>query len=333
MRTYGQAIPNHDAVEPTVSVLDPMARDAREYFHKQAAAIAELARRLEDGAFGKAIQLLYGVEGHVIVTGIGKSGLVGQKISATLASTGTPSFFLHAAEAAHGDLGSVTDRDAVILISYSGETEEVVRLLPHLEARRVPTVALLGNPSSTLARQVDVYLDVSVDRELCPHNLAPTNSTLATLAMGDALAVALTRMRGFHPEDFARLHPGGSLGRRLLGRVADGMMPGPLPTVPRSATLADCILALARSRLPVVLVMDDRRMYGIVRDEALQAALEDGGRLEQAVEEVMHPEVPVIGEGVPLREAERLLREGELGELVVLDGQGRPVGLLTQTEV
>jgi arabinose-5-phosphate isomerase len=310
-----------------VSVIDPLARDARDCFKRQAAAIASLADRLEDGAFSQAVGMLFRARGHVIVTGLGKSGLVGQKISATLASTGTPSFFLHATEALHGELGAVTDDDAVLLITYSGETEEVVSLLPHLRRRKVPTVAMTGQRSSTVARGVDVHLDVSVDEELCPHNLAPTNSTLAALAMGDALAISLSRLRGFHEDDFARLHPGGSLGRRLHA-VADAMVRTPLPTVEPGARLADCALAMARGRLPMVLVMDGTDLHGVVTEAALRAALEAGAALDAEASTIVDRDPPVVEERTPLGKAElRMQREG-IEALLVVDAQGLVAGIV-----
>lgn len=314
-----------------VSVLDPLARDARQSLREQARAIEAMAARLEDGAFGSAVRLLHGVEGHVVVTGIGKSGLVGRKIAATLASTGTPSFFLHAAEAFHGDLGMITARDAVILISHSGETEEVVRLLSHLQARGVPTVALAGDLESTLSQGVDVALDVSVEREVCPNNLAPTTSTLAALAMGDAMAVSLMRLRGFDSHDFARLHPGGSVGRRLLGRVSDAMMTGPLPAVGRDARSSDCVFAMARSRLPIVLVMEDDELIGTVSEHELKRALEQDAGLDMPVANVMNPIPLVVEQDLPLKDADNRMRADGLDALVVVDAEGKVCGVIVQS--
>lgn len=313
-----------------VSVLDPLARDARQCLRDQAEAIEAMARRLEDGAFGAAVRLLHSIEGHIVVTGIGKSGLVGQKMAATFASTGSPSFFLHAAEAFHGDLGMVTDHDAVVLISYSGETDEVTRLLPHLQARGIPTLALVGNPESTLAREVDVALDVAVEREVCPNNLAPTSSTLATLAMGDALAVSLIRMRGFQAEDFARLHPGGSLGRRLLGRVRDNMTRGPLPVVAADGKVSDCVFALAKSPVPVVLVMDGDHLSGVVTEAELRDALGSDEGLDLEVSRMMNPAPTLVDLDTPLRDAESLMRREHACCLVVVDGDGQVCGILMQ---
>lgn len=316
-----------------VSVLDPLARDARECFRQQAAALAALGSRI-DGAFGKAVRLLYQTDGHIVVTGMGKSGLVGRKIAATLASTGSPSFFLHSAEALHGDLGMVTDRDAVILISYGGETEEVVRLLPHLEARGIPMIALVGRTDSRLARGVDVFLDVSVEKEICPNNLAPTTSSLATLAMGDALAVALMRLRGFDAQDFARLHPGGGLGRRLVSRVCEMMIREPLPIVDRSATARDCVFALARGTLHVVLVQHDGELCGIVTEKELRAALgEQDASLDTPVARIMNPRPPVIDVDAPYGEAEQRMERDGVDALVAVDRDGCVRGVVVKSTV
>ncbi len=322
-----------DAGGSNVSVLDPLAHDARECFRQQAAALAALGSRI-DGAFGKAVRLLYQTEGHVVVTGIGKSGLVGRKLAATLASTGTPSFFLHAAEACHGDLGMVTKRDCVILISYGGETDEVVRLLPHLQARGVSTIALAGRAGSRLARGVDVFLDVSVESEICPNNLAPTTSSLATLAMGDALAVALMRLRGFDAQDFAKLHPGGGLGRRLVARVREVMFREPLPVVERSAKARDCVLALARARLHVVLVQHEDELCGIVTEKELRSVLEsEDASLDMPVAEIMNPEPPVIDVDALYGAAEQRMDRDGVDALVAVDRDGCVRGVVVKSTV
>lgn len=203
--------------------LEKILVSGRETISEFAAALLQLGDRL-DTSFAEAAQCLLTTRGHVIVSGVGKSGLIGRKIAATLASTGTPSFFVHATEAFHGDLGMFTQGDVAILISYSGETEEVVRLVPCLKRFHMPTIALVGRPLSTLGRRCDIVLDIGIEREACPNNLAPTTSTLATLAIGDALAIALMRQRKFGARDFARFHPGGSLGRALLTQAAEEMV-------------------------------------------------------------------------------------------------------------
>lgn len=316
-----------------VSVLDPLAHEARDCFRQQAAALAALGSRI-DGAFGAAVRLLYQTEGRIIVTGMGKSGLVGRKIAATLASTGTPSLFLHAAEAFHGDLGMVTEVDTVLLISYGGETEEVLRLLPHLQARGVTTIGLAGKGDSRLARGVDVFLDVSVDRELCPNNLAPTTSTLATMAMGDALAVSLMRLRGFDAQDFARLHPGGGLGRRLVSRVREVMVTEPLPVVERSACARECVLALARSRLHVVLVQDEDELCGIITERELRLALErDGSCLDVPVVDIMNPKPPVIDADALYGAAEQRMEREGVDALVAVDRDGCVRGVVVKSSM
>jgi arabinose-5-phosphate isomerase len=310
-----------------VTVLDPLAQQARECFKQQAAAIEALGSRVHR-SFGLAIRLMHSVQGHVVVSGIGKSGHVGKKLAATFASTGTPSFFLHSTEALHGELGALTQNDVVLLISYSGETQEVVELLPHLQDRGIPTIALVGNPGSTLARKADVFLDVSVDREICPNNLAPTSSTLATLAMGDALAVCLMRMRAFATEDFARLHPGGRLGRRLRCKVRN--VASPVPTIPRTATARDCILSLTRSHVHVLVVEDRGRPCGIVTDKELSRVLHTSDlALDVPVAEVMSPDLPTIDGEILIEEAELRMMQHGLDALLVTDKHGKICGVLT----
>ncbi len=222
-------------------------------------AVAELGARV-DATFVDACRLCLAATGRVVVTGLGKSGHIGNKIAATLASTGTPAFFLHAAEASHGDLGMVAGGDVVLAISNSGETAEIVALLPHLRRLNTPVIAMTGNPASTLAREATVHLDVAVSEEACPLNLAPTASTTATLAMGDALATALLEARGFTVEDFARSHPGGALGRKLLLHVQDVMRRGDdLPRVGATAPLAQGLVEMSRKGLGLTAVVDEQQ--------------------------------------------------------------------------
>jgi arabinose-5-phosphate isomerase len=307
---------------------DPL-EEARDIFRQQASAIAQLAGRVDAG-FVAAVDLLLATEGHVVILGVGKSGLIGRKIAATLSSTGTPSLFLHAAEAHHGDLGTVTERDCAVLISYSGETDEVTDLVPHLRRLGVPLVALVGNPESTLARSVDVALDVSVDREACPNNLAPTNSTLATLAMGDALAVALMRRREFGANDFARRHPGGSLGRRLLTRVKDAMRVNDLPIVTPAATVGESLVAITEGRLGLVLVMNGERLVGLVTDGDLRRAMQRHGdrMLSLPVSEIMTLNPVTVDESTLLADAHQRMQHMKLKALVVVNGKGKVVGVV-----
>jgi arabinose-5-phosphate isomerase len=238
-------------------------RRGREVVRKEELALKALAERLGK-SFARAVLLIAASKGRVIVAGVGKSGLVGRKLAATLTSTGTPASFLHPADSVHGDLGIVGTEDVVILVSKSGESAEVLALLDHVRRLGVHTIALVGELDSTLARNCDVALDVWVEEEACPHDLAPTTSTIATASMGDALAVALLLEKGFRREDFARLHPGGSLGKQLLTKVADVMVTGDLPVLPPEATMREGVVQLARGR-GIVMVVDERgRLVGVV---------------------------------------------------------------------
>jgi arabinose-5-phosphate isomerase len=272
---------------------------------------------------------MYSTPGHVVITGMGKSGNIGRKMAATLASTGTPSFFLHPAEAFHGDLGMITERDTLLLISYSGETEEVVRLLPHLLRMGTPIISLIGAMDSTLAKAADVAIDVSVVREACPNNLAPTNSTLAAMAMGDALAVSLMRAREFGADDFARLHPGGSLGRRLLTRVKDVMHRRELPVVSPSQTVRESLFTITRGRLGLALVLDHGVLKGIVTDGDLRRAMQrHEDVLEVPVAEIMSTHPVTIDENALLSDAEKLMRRRKIKALVVVNPNGLTSGLV-----
>jgi arabinose-5-phosphate isomerase len=291
----------------------PIAKDA---LCAQAQAISQLAERL-DGEFQRAVELILGCKGRAVVCGMGKSGLIGQKMVATFASTGTPSFFLHPAEAFHGDLGMLKPIDVLILISYSGETEEVVKLIPSLKSFGNKIIAMTGNGKSTLAKYADIWLDISVDREVCPNNLAPTTSTLATMAMGDALAVALIEALQFKPMDFARYHPGGSLGRKLLTRVSD-VMHSPAPVVTPTTNFHDCLLVMTQSRLGMAVVMDRDTLVGIVTDGDLRRALlENEGVLRESVASFMTANPHTIKADAQLSEAEAYMLENKIRALAV----------------
>src|SRR5438876_4714551 len=247
---------------------------AREVLATEAAAIRAIETRLGD-SFVDAARVLLGCRGHVVVTGIGKSGHIARKLAATLASTGTPAFFVHAAEASHGDLGMITNDDVVVLLSNSGETDELVSLVPHLKRQGAKLIALTGSEQSSLAQSVDVHLDAGVDSEACPLGLAPTASTTAALALGDALALTLLDARGFSVEDFARSHPGGTLGRRLFTHVADVMRTGAaVPSVPLTATLAEVVVEMSSKGMGMTAVIDaDRAIAGIFTDGDLRRCL------------------------------------------------------------
>ncbi len=302
----------------------------REALRIEARAVAALVERLGED-FGRACRMLLGCAGRVVVSGMGKSGHVGGKIAATLASTGTPAFFLHAAEASHGDLGMVAKGDVVLAISYSGETAELLTILPLFKRMGAPLVAMTGNPSSTLAREADVHLDVSVPAEACPLNLAPTASTTATLAMGDALAVALLKHRGFTEEDFARSHPGGSLGRRLLLHVSDVMRRGDdLPRVGPGTPLPEGLLEMSRKRLGLTAVVDDGdRVLGIFTDGDLRRALDRRVDIHASrMADVMTRSPRSIGAQELAAEAVLMMEKHAVNGLLVLDDSGRLVGAL-----
>jgi arabinose-5-phosphate isomerase len=289
---------------------------AKEALIAQAQAINLLAERI-DGEFQRAVELILGCKGRAAVCGMGKSGLIGQKMVATFASTGTPSFFLHPAEAFHGDLGMLKPIDVLILISYSGETEEVVKLIPSLKSFGNKIIAMTGNGKSTLAKHADIWLDISVEREVCPNNLAPTTSTLATMAMGDALAVALIEALDFKPMDFARYHPGGSLGRKLLTRVSDVMKTN-TPIVSLDTSFHDCLWVMTASRLGLAVVLDEGKLVGIVTDGDLRRALLDNpGIVEAKVSEFMTADPHTIKADAQLSEAEGYMLDRKIRALPV----------------
>ncbi len=305
-----------------------LVADAQDIFRMQSESIAALAGRI-NGNYSKAIDLILSSRGHVVVSGMGKSGLIAQKMAATFASTGTPSFFLHPADALHGDLGMVTPTDVVILISYSGETDEIMKLVPHLRKLDVPIIGFVGEEDSSLGRQSDVAIDVSVEREACPHNLAPTNSTLATLAMGDAMAVTLMRARDFAPKDFAKFHPGGSLGRRLISRVKDAMSAPPPMTTPETS-IGDALLVMTEGRKGLVLVMDENKdLIGIVTDGDLRRGMQKfPGLLDKPVKTIMNRNPITIDEESMLAEAEDRMLRLKLSALVAVDKKGKPTGVI-----
>jgi arabinose-5-phosphate isomerase len=296
----------------------------------EAAGVLALVPRLGD-AFLRAVELLHGCRGRVIVTGMGKSGLVGRKIAATLASTGTPAYFLHPAEAVHGDLGLVASGDVILAISNSGETNEVLALLEHLKRLATPIVGLIGNPQSTLARQCDVVLDVSVAEEACPMNLAPTTSTTAVLAMGDALAMVLLDRTGLRPEDYAALHPKGTLGWRALFRVADLMHTGDaLPVVHEDTAMKDVVVEMTAKRLGVTTVVDATgRLVGVVTDGDLRRLhLREASVLGLRARDCMTREPKLIGADDLAAKALEAMEAFAITSLIVVDGAGQPRGVI-----
>ncbi|TYL48574.1 SIS domain-containing protein [Marinomonas sp. IMCC 4694] len=308
---------------------DPLIDSARRTLSTQAQALASLASRVSD-EFPKAVRMILASQGRTIICGMGKSGLIGKKIAATLASTGTPSFFLHPGEAFHGDLGMIQAQDTLILISYSGETEELMRLLPSLKDFGNPSIAMVGNMESTLAKHCDCVLDISVDRETCPNNLAPTTSTTMTTAMGDALAVALMECRDFQPQDFARFHPGGSLGRKLLTRVKDLMHKDDLPVCTSNTTLKDAISVMTHGRMGVVLIQDGDTLLGIFTDGDLRRAMlkDSEGMIHKTMASLMTASPKTINENVMIVQAEEQMLRDKITLLVVVDDAQKVSGIL-----
>jgi arabinose-5-phosphate isomerase len=296
----------------------------------EARAIAGLIERL-DHRFTEAVDLLYDCAGKVVVTGMGKSGLIGQKIAATLASTGTPAFFLHPAEGIHGDLGMLARRDALLAISNSGETEEVLKLLPFVKRLNIAVIALTGRAQSTLAKNSEVVLDVSVSEEACPMGLAPTASTTATLAMGDALAIALLQKRGLKEEDFAQFHPGGTIGRRLLLKVRDLMHQGAaVPRVSHRATARDAILEMTGKKLGMTTVVDGQeQLLGVITDGDLRRFLEKGTDLAHTSAGDLASKNPkTIGPDELAARAVQVMEQYAITSLVVLEDGRRIAGII-----
>jgi arabinose-5-phosphate isomerase len=305
---------------------------ARGVLDIEAQAVAKLKERIGP-AFLAALALILGTKGRVVVTGIGKSGHVGTKIAATLASTGTPAFFVHPAEASHGDLGMITREDVVIAISNSGESEEILAILPLIKRRGAKVVAMTGKPQSTLAREADVHLDVAVEKEACPLDLAPTASTTATLALGDALAMALLDARGFGSDDFAMHHPGGSLGRKLLVHVADIMRKGEqLPTNSPDALLPEAILEMSRKGIGMTAIVDGTGvLLGIFTDGDLRRTLEKHDHIKSVrVGDVMTRNPRTIAPERLAAEAAQVMQTNRIGgRIIVTSPEGRLVGVVT----
>ena len=301
----------------------------------EAEAITQLTARI-DNRFVQACRLMLDCQGRIVVLGIGKSGHIGGKIAATLASTGTPAFFVHPAEASHGDMGMITAQDVVVALSNSGETDEILTLLPLIKRLGVPLIALSGNPDSTLGKAADVHIDVSVPQEACPLGLAPTSSTTATLAMGDALAVALLEARGFTTEDFARSHPGGRLGRRLLLLIDDVMHTG--EQMPRSGPddlLKDALLEMSRKGLGTTVVVDrDEQVLGVFTDGDLRRTLDRQVDVHSArVAQVMTRNCKTIAPGTLAAEALRMMQQYKINALPVVNSARKLVGVLNMHDL
>ena len=298
-------------------------------FKDEADAILALIPQLTDD-FDKAIDLIYHCKGRLIVTGVGKSGHIGTKIAATLASTGTPSFFVNPLDAYHGDLGMFTPDDVVLAISYSGNTDELLRFIPLLLERHIPIIGMSGNPSSLLGQYSDCHLNVAVKHEACPLNLAPTSSTTATLAMGDAIACALMEVRHFKASDFAQFHPGGSLGKRLLSKVKDYMVSTNLPVVSLDSKVSDTIIEISKTKQGIAVAIDNGKIVGVVTDGDVRRAMQNRQDcfFSLTVKDIMSKDPKTINEFAKLSDAEALMRKYNIHSLVVVDNDNRLVGII-----
>ena len=317
-------------MQPGNTSPDALLKSARRVFDIEREALVAVLERL-DGGFTRACELILATQGRVVCTGMGKSGHIARKIAATLASTGTPAFYVHPGEAGHGDLGMITDADIVLALSNSGETDELVTLLPVRARQGNKLIALTGRPQSTLARQADAHIDASVPAEACPLDLAPTSSTTAALVLGDALAVALLEARGFTADDFARSHPAGALGRRLLLHIRDVMHTGDaVPRVADTATLGEALMEMSRKRLGMTAVVDgEGRLAGLFTDGDLRRALDTGADVRgTGIAEVMTRDPKAIGADDLAVEAARLMETHKINALLVLDDERRVVGAL-----
>ena len=302
---------------------------AKAVLQTEAESVLALQERIDDN-FEKICNTLKGCRGKVVLIGMGKSGHVAKKISSTMASTGTPSFFLHPGEAGHGDLGMVTRDDVAIMISYSGEADEILALLPGIKRMNVPIISLTGNVKSSIAKSSDFHLDVSVDKEACPNNLAPTSSTTAALAMGDAIAVSLINANNFTPEDFAMSHPSGSLGRRLLTLVSSIMQSGEdIPMVFKDTLLIDSLIVMSEKALGMVLVTENGKLAGIFTDGDLRRTLESNTEFQKlTIEDVMTKDCKSIEPQEPASMAMQMMEKYSLNSMPVVDSNNNIVGAI-----
>lgn len=299
-------------------------------FKDEAQAILDLIPLLTDD-FDMAVELVYTCKGKFIITGVGKSGHIGQKIAATLASTGTPSFFVNPLDAYHGDLGMFSNDDVVLAISNSGNTDELLRFVPLLLKRKIPIIGMSGNPNSILAQYSVCHLNIAVKREACPLNLAPTSSTTATLAMGDALACALMEVRHFKASDFALYHPGGSLGRKLLTRVKDVMQTENLPVVGKDMTIIDTMFVISQGKLCLAVVIDEGRVLGVVSDGDIRRAITEGGKdsLDAKIENIMNIYPVTIKDSDKEVIADALFKEKKIHSILVVNDENKLVGIVS----
>jgi len=311
-------------------VTKPLLEIAKAVVQTEADSILMLKDRI-DQTFNDACQLMLSCQGKVILIGMGKSGHIAKKIAATLASTGTPSFYVHPGEAGHGDLGMVNDKDVVIIISYSGESDEIITLLPSIKRLNIAMISMTGNSSSTIAEESDVHLDVSVDQEACPHNLTPTSSTTVALVMGDAIAITLLNARGFTPEDFAKSHPSGALGRRLLTLVSNIMKSADdIPIVSKETSIIDSLLVMSQKSLGMVLITDkNNTLLGIFTDGDLRRAIEKNINFQDlSIKDVMTQNCKSIQPNKPALVALQMMEEYSLNSLPVVDDNNQVIGAI-----
>lgn len=295
----------------------------------EAQAVMELLPQLDDN-FDKAVALMYGCHGKVIVTGVGKSGHIGAKIAATLSSTGTPSFFINPLDVYHGDLGVMTKDDIVLAISYSGQTDELLRFIPMVLHMNIPIIGMSGNPGSLLAKYSTVHLHVQVEKEACPLNLAPTSSTTATLVMGDALAVALMRVRNFKPRDFAQFHPGGELGKRLLTTAYDVMRTDDMPVVPPTMHLGEAIIHVSKCKLGLAVAVVDDKIVGLITDGDIRRAMEkwQAEFFDRTVSDIMTRTPKVVSPQTKISDIQNIMNKYKIHSVLVVDDNNRLLGVV-----
>ena len=295
----------------------------------EAEAVSDLIPQIDD-EFQKAVELIYNCHGKVIVTGVGKSGNIGAKIAATLASTGTPAFFINPLDVYHGDLGVMTPDDVVLALSNSGQTDELLRFLPMVLHMKVPVIAMSRNPKSLLAKYSTAHIKVSVKREACPLNLAPTSSTTAALAMGDALAVALMQVRNFRPKDFAQFHPGGELGKRLLTTAADVMRKDDLPTIPKPMHLGEAIIHVSKGKLGLGVSLEDGKVVGLITDGDIRRAMEkwQAKFFDKTVEDIMTCDPKTVSTTTKITEIQRIMHRHKIHTVLVTDKENHLLGIV-----
>lgn len=307
--------------------------NVREYAVKcikdEAQALLDLIPQLDE-EFDKAVDMIFHCKGHLIVTGVGKSGHVGAKIAATLASTGTPSFFINPLDAMHGDLGMITAEDIFLMISNSGNTDELLRLIASLQYLKVPIISMTGNPNSLIAQNSDIHIPVQIKREACPLNLAPTSSTTAALAMGDAIACALMEVRHFKANDFAKFHPGGSLGRKLVTRVRDVMYTDNFPILPMDMKLSEALIHISNGKLGLGVVIEDEKIKGIITDGDIRRAVEgaQSNFFNLSVKDIMTVNPKTIGPDAKLTQIQAMFRKHKIHSLLVVDADKHLIGIV-----